>query len=378
MSRAGFSDREIRLGVARVEYWRGHTKKVNCLAWNASGSTLASGSADASLRLWSVDATGAVRGSTQLRGAPAEPVDAVAWSPEDRGLLAAASAEGAIRFWDARSGRAEQTVALRSCDAALSMSWAPDGRTLAVGTRDDRLVLLDARRSAVDARTAAQTSFTVQQFEMNQIAWAPAGPAAGLLFISAGPKTEMDTYVGRIDVLQLAPGGGALAPVTQLQAHNAQVHSLAFDRSGALLASGSADSTVVLWSVEDMAPLRCFDRLEYAPKYLSFSSDGALLATASDDRIVDVVRSRAGVRRHTLARPQSQYTEPRPAAPLLERRALAPRRCEWRMAAACAPSSAVATSRTPSRGRRTPLCSRLRRRTRTPPKRTWAQCASSR
>ena len=239
------------------------------------------------------------RASSALRGAP-KSVDALAWSPEDRHLLAAASSDGSIRFWDTRDGggrAAEQALLLQGCDGALSMSWAPDGRTIAVGTRDDRLVLVDARRASVVARRAAQLSSTVQPFEMNQLAWAPAGPAAGLLFVSAGPKTEADTYTGRVDVLQLAEAGGdRLVPVTSVLAHNAQVHSLSFDRSGTVFATGSADSTVVVWSVEDMAPLRCFDRLEYAPKSLSFSYDGAYLASASDDRIVDIVSGMLGAR----------------------------------------------------------------------------------
>ena len=218
-------------------------------------------------------------------------------------MLAAASVDKTIRFWDTRAnGRAEQVLSMRDCEeGALSMSWAPNGHTLAVGTRDDRLVLIDARRASVDARRAAQLSTIVQPYEMNQIAWAPTGPAAGLLFVSAGSKTESDTYTGRVDVMALAGGGeggsggankGNLVPVTSLVGHNAQIHSLAFDRSGTVFTTGSADSTIVVWSVEDMAPLRCFDRLEYAPKSLSFSYDGAYLASASDDRIVDVVRGR--------------------------------------------------------------------------------------
>ena len=46
---------------ARVRSLTGHSKKVQSVAWNCSGSTLASGSLDTTTRLWSVDSAGHVR-----------------------------------------------------------------------------------------------------------------------------------------------------------------------------------------------------------------------------------------------------------------------------------------------------------------------------
>ena len=262
---------------------------MTALAWSANGATLASGSADATVRLWPVDPSGAARTPTVLREDSA--VTALCWSPEDPNVLATATNDKTIRFWDVRSKRAEQTVSLPRTDSVLYLAWSHDGAVLAAGTKDDTLLLLDARRSTVDARKAAIGGATIQPFEMNELAWTPDG----LLFISAGPKTVVDTYEGIINVVLPKEDLSGVTPVVSLQAHTGQIQSLRFDPAGRHFATGSTDSTINYWSVEDLAVIRCFDRLEFAAKSLSFSFDGAYLATASDDKIVDIVGSAAVV-----------------------------------------------------------------------------------
>lgn len=414
-------DLEGRLAAARVDHLRGHMRKVTCLAWNKTGSTLASGSADGTVRLWHFEGAaqvrrarvdhasggggewtwcapwvwsavrlgvGGVRGGrahpldewgptraasadainwipaartpsdaprrrnaggrgrtptlpvcspleraamppprerahprphrarspspptprppsrlppqsrqppTVLRYPPPTPaalppgVDAVAWSPEDPTLLAVAGADRHVRFLDARTGKPEAAVQLKA-GAVLFMAWHPDGSALAVGTSDDTLYFLSASRAAVDARRTGVLYAVQQSCEMNELAWTPSG----LLFVSVGPKTQVETFEGAVSVLKPREGFTGAVEVARVRAHTGQIQALRFDPSFRLLATSSTDSTVALWSAEELAVVRTFDRLEFAAKSLSFSHDGALLATASDDKVVDVVRGGGG------------------------------------------------------------------------------------
>jgi THO complex subunit 3 len=53
---------------------------------------------------------------------------------------------------------------------------------------------------------------------------------------------------------------------------------------------GSADALVSLWDVEDLACLRTFGRLQFPIRTVSFTHDSKMIASASEDLCIDVVR----------------------------------------------------------------------------------------
>ncbi|KII71037.1 THO complex subunit 3 [Thelohanellus kitauei] len=74
-----------------------------------------------------------------------------------------------------------------------------------------------------------------------------------------------------------------------LPAHPASLISIEFDPTG------NADSLVSLWETEELACARVVSRLEYVDynsrwpvRALSFSFDGKLLASASEDLFIDI------------------------------------------------------------------------------------------
>lgn len=70
--------------------------------------------------------------------------------------------------------------------------------------------------------------------------------------------------------------------------HDKAVHSVAFGRGGKLLASGSEDHTIKIWSIPDQREVRTLRGHTSSVNSVAFSNDGRLLASGSTDKTVRI------------------------------------------------------------------------------------------
>jgi WD40 repeat protein len=110
---------------------KGHTGAVLTVAFNPNGRALATGGIDGAVRVWELDGK---EGEGRVQRTHASWVNAVAYRPGGEGLLASVGSDNEIRYNPAVG----QLVTLRPQLAEVrSVAYAPDGKSLAAGTREE-------------------------------------------------------------------------------------------------------------------------------------------------------------------------------------------------------------------------------------------------
>ena len=236
----------------------GHSDWVHSLSFSKDGKTLATASADTTVKLW--DTAKLQTKGIELRGHNRW-VLSVAFSPEGASL-ATGGYDKLVNLWDATSGKVQATLP-GNLDCVFSVAFSPDGKMLASGGGDSivRVWRVGGNREQSPLKGHVGTVFSV--------AFSPDGKT----LVSGGADQSVRLW----DL-------GTKSQRAILGGHKGSVFSVAFSPDGKTLATASEDQTVILWDAEkgkERAPIRGHTGPVLA---VAFSPDGKLLLTGSQDK----------------------------------------------------------------------------------------------
>jgi len=243
-------DKEDRLSNApasEVLELRMHSSEVFMCAWNpVFTSFIATGSGDASARIWQMGGADAAAGLGPVRLLPHgedprdkknKDVTTLEWSFDGK-LLATGSYDGVARVWS-RSGALLHT--LRGHKGPIfSLKWNKRGNFLLSGSYDKTTIVWDVSGS---------TGFVEQQFNDHQAPALDVDWKDDTTFASC--STDKTVNICKV---------GVSRPLKTFCGHTDEVNAVKWDPSGTLLASCSDDCTAKVWDVSSdlTGPLQDF------------------------------------------------------------------------------------------------------------------------
>ncbi len=236
----------------------------------------------------------------------ADQVYAVSWSPDGK-RIASGSRDVTVQVWDVANGGHVYTYTGHT-DSVLSVAWSPDGKRIASASYDKTVQIWNAADGGNAYTYKGHTDI------VRSAAWSPDGKRVAsasydktVQIWNTTDGSQIYTYTGHTNpVLSVAwsPDGKRIASASldmtikvwdasnggnsyTYTGHTDAVWSVAWSPNGKRLASASPDKTVCVWEVTNGSH-RTYQGHSDSVALVAWSPDGKRIASASYDKTVQI------------------------------------------------------------------------------------------
>ncbi|MEG4396791.1 nSTAND1 domain-containing NTPase [Microcoleus sp. BROC3] len=240
-------------------------------------------------------------GERNRLGGHSDWINTVSFSP-DRKTLASGSRDSTIKLWNVSTGQLIRTI--NDSKSIVSVSFSPDGKTLASNSGDKSIKLWNVA-TGKEIKTLNGHSNWVRSlsFSPDSKTLASGSDDKSIKLWNVATGKEIKTLNGHSNVVNsvsFSPDGKTLASssndktikiwdvatgkeMKSLNGHKDLVKSVSFNPKGKTLASGSDDNTIKIWNVATGQAIKTLNGHNAFIYSVSFSPDGKTLASGSDD-----------------------------------------------------------------------------------------------
>lgn len=289
---------ELKLTLA------GHQNSVSGIVFAPDGTTLVSASSDKTIRIWDLT-SGALLRTIDSGTSTYE----VAYATDPQSPIIALSSYGAVKLWRADTGAELPTFKIAPESWTRTISFSPDGKTLAAAAFDGTVRLMGMDGSSLG---------DFDSFRSRSIAFAPDGRSLlalgenGVLRLwEAASRRELwrnETFLNAIPSVAFLPDGDTVvvgqnsyAPAQLRRVRDGSLVStlgapgdsrlgwtlsVAVSPDGSTVATAGSPPVIQLWRVSDGALLYTLEGHEDLVRSLAFSADGKHLFSGSEDKTV--------------------------------------------------------------------------------------------
>ena len=287
----------------------GHKYEANSVVFSNDGKTIASGSKNGKVKLWSAENGKLI----QTLLAHESEVNSVVFSSDDK-TIASASSDGKVKLWSAENGKLLQTLPGHKSEVT-NVVFSSGDKTIASASKDSTVKLwssengkllqtLSGHKSEVNSVVFSSGGKTIASASKDGTVKLWSRDSGKLLQTLSGHKSEVNNAVFSFNNKTIASASsdgtvklwstnsGKL--LQTLSGHKSGVNSVKFSSIsvatpqgfGKTIASASDDGTVKLWSALDGELLYSLSGHEDSVNTVEFSPSGKTVASASDDGTV--------------------------------------------------------------------------------------------